>query len=121
MKKATIYTSSQFMGNIIKIECTIKDFGFRKYAQYDKAAFVRYVPKGKRNEQDFIKGYHPYILILEGHGHPEPESMFVDLGGGVSQSKYRSFDEKYKTDFDAAINLILPQKTVLFDVRHTIC
>lgn len=121
MKKATIYTSSQFMGNIIKIECTIKDFGFRKYAQYDKAAFVRYVPKGKRNEQGFTQGYRPYIIVLEGHGHPDPESMYINLGGGISQSKYTSFDENYKTDFDAVINPILGQKTVLFDVRHTIC
>jgi hypothetical protein len=124
MKKATIYTTSEFMGNVFKIECTLKDFGFRKYAQYEKAAFVRYVPKGKRNEQGIIKGYHPYILILEGHGHPEPESMFVDLGKSstglsVSQSKYRSFDENYKTDFDKAIDPVLAEKTVLFDVRHT--
>lgn len=124
MKKATIYTTSEFMGNVIKIECTLLDSGFRKYAQYENAAFVRYIPKGKRNETGFLKGYRPYILILEGHGHPEPDDMFVDLGKSetglnVRQSKYMSFDTRYKTDFDAVIDSILPEKTVLFDVRHT--
>jgi len=124
MSKATIYTTSEFMGNVFKIECTLVDFGFRKYAQYDKAAFVRYIPKGKRTETGFTKGYHPYILILEGHGHPEPEDMFLDLGKSesglnVKRSKYMSFDDRYKTDFDAVIDQILPQKKVLFDERHT--
>lgn len=47
-----------------------------RYAQYEKATFVRFVPKGKRNVRGVVLSYRPEIVVYEGHGHAiEPESM----------------------------------------------
>lgn len=124
---ATIYVTSEFMGNVNKIECKLIQHGKRPYAQYDDATFVYYIPKGKRNQSAFVKGYKPYVLILKGHGHPSPEELFsVSLppsstGLKSSTSKYMSFDDRYKTDFDAVIDGYLTEKPdlVIADYRCT--
>lgn len=126
----TIYTSTG-MG-ITKIEGTIISIGRRPYAQYDSAPFVTYVPKGKRKPQGIIATAYPYLVVLRGHGHVEPESAMVrvhedkQIGIQVSKSKYAMFDDRYKTDFDEVLNEYLVTQffngnpdVVMMDVRHT--
>ena len=123
----TIYTSTG-MG-ITKIEGTIISIGRRPYAQYDSAPFVTYVPKGKRKPQGIIATAYPYLVVLKGHGHVEPEGAMVrvhenkQIGIQVSKSKYAMFDDRYKTDFDEVLNEYLVfggnPDVVLMDVRHT--
>ena len=121
----TIYTTNGF-GSVSKYVGTIVDFGLKQYAQYDRAPFFSYVPKGKRNATGTVKGFQPYIVILKGNGHPEPADMLdkgtPDSNGvTVSKSRYMSFDERYKTDFDAVLNDIVNNNPsiVLMDCRHT--
>ncbi len=124
-KLITIYSTSEFMGNVTKTEAKLIECGIRKYAQYDKAPFVAFIPKGKRKGFQYIKGYQPYLLVIEGHNHPDPDSMFkapiVTDTVTVRESKYLSFDDRYKTDFDSNIDAYLEDKKdiVLMDCRHT--
>lgn len=125
-QKVTIYTTSEFMGSVVKREGILVDFGIRKYAQYNKAPFVNYIPTGKRKQTGFIKGFNPYLVILKGFNNPDPESMMnkgtTDANGTtISQSRYLSFDDRYKTDFDSVLNEFIKNNpdAVLMDVRHT--
>jgi len=124
MKKlVTIYHAGVF--GIQKIEATLVEHGIRPYAQYTKAAFVKYIPKGKRKPTGFIVGYHPYIVIIDGHGHIDPQDALTkpnDIGNGMttSMTRFASFDERYKTEFDANLTEYIQDKTVLMDVRHTV-
>lgn len=128
MKKVTIYTTSDFMGSIVKCEGTLISCGIQKYAQFDRCPFVKYVPKGKRNPAGFCKTFQPYLLIIDGWNHPNPDDLFnegVTNADGVTikESRYMSFDERYKTDFDLKIRdyLLLQQtKLIILDYRHTV-
>lgn len=100
MSKVTIYTTSEFMGNVCKYEGTLIEHGTRKYAQYDNAPYVDFVPRGKRKPLRIQKAYKPYLLIVEGWGAPEPEPMCTPQGG---MSKYSSFDDGWRRDFNALI------------------
>jgi hypothetical protein len=120
----TVYVNSEFGGNINKIEGTVMRYGNEKYAQYDNGAFVAMVPKGKRNGIMYQRQSHATLLILVGHGHPEPASMFSDPvisdnGVAVSQSRYSSFDEGWVNDFDAMIDKYIAEKNpvILADFR----
>ena len=123
---ATIYTTGEFFGSVNKYEGKIIDFGVRPYAQYTEAPFFKYIPKGKRKPRGCIKGdYNPYLVILKGYNHPDPQSMFNDPryteGLVIKESRYTSFDERYKTDFDAVLNkyLELNPGLILMDYRGT--
>lgn len=123
MTKVTIYSSGAF--GVHKTEATIIDFGTKKYAQYDKAPFATYIPKGKRKPTGFVQGYNPYIVIIDGHGHIDPQDAYTkpkDIGSGMTSrmSRFSSFDERYKTEFDQALTDYIKDKKVLMDVRHTV-
>lgn len=128
MEKITIYTTSEFMGTVQRYEGTLIDQGRMKYAQYENAPFVSFIPKKKRNGIRIVKGYNPYILILKGWDHPEPEDMFgnskgeVRNGVTIKKSKYSSFDDGYKTDFNNVIDrYIADNPTVLLaDYREAV-
>lgn len=122
----TMYYGGSF--GVQKLECKLIDFGTKPYAQYKDAAFVRYVPKGKRKPCGFVMGYHPFILILEGVNHPNPDDAFgpakitVYESGEVitKQTRYSSFDERYNTEFDSKIESYLKDQKVIMDIRHTV-
>ena len=123
--KVTIYVTSEFMGSVIKREGTLIDCGLQKYAQFDRAPFVKYIPKGKRNATGFVKTSFPYLLIIEGWNQPEPADFLTpgitDANGTtIKISRYMSFDERYKTDFDFMILPHLAKSNVILDVRHTV-
>lgn len=125
--QVTIYSASEFMGNINRYEGTLIEHGAGPYAQYKNAPFVTFVPKKKRNAVKIRKGYKPFLLILEGTGHPEPPSMFgeaivtLPVAGEMKESKYSSFDDRWETDFDAMIDKYIAESgtKVIADYRHT--
>ncbi len=125
-EKITVYTTSEFMGNVQKYEGTLIDQGKMKYAQYDNAPFVSFIPKGKRNGCRIVKGYNPYILILKGWNHPEPDGMYGEArqGDGVTirESRYASFDDGYKIDFNNVIDKYLADNPGLLiaDYRESV-
>ena len=114
----TIYTRSEFMGNIVKYEGKLIEHGTTEYAQYKNAVFVKYVPKGKRKVRGFVQGYGPSLLILEGVGHPEPDNMYnkakksETTGMMVSSSRYSSHDERWQTDFNQMIESHIQKNAV---------
>ena len=113
--KATIYTGSEFMGNIIKREVTLSSFSFGEYAQYPNALFITCKPKRKSRVGRFVYtpcGGSPDVLVLAGWGLPEPAGMYVEettTGTGAdqvttSEGRYRSFDTRWQSDFNEMIN-----------------
>lgn len=128
-QQVTIYTSTG-MG-ITKMEGTIISLGRRPYAQYDSAPFITFTPRGKRKPKGIIATAYPYLVVLRGYGHVEPERPMVEqetnqIGIQVSKSRYALFDDRYKTDFDDILNEYLVTQffkgnpdVVLMDVRHT--
>ena len=113
-KKVTIYTTSEFMGNVVKYEGKLVDYGTRKYAQYNTAPFVDFIPNGKRKTVRIQKTYKPYLLILSGTGYPEPEGMCPAEGG---MSKYSSFDGGWKRDFNDLLEKSTKPLAILADYR----
>lgn len=125
MKQVTIYSDSEFGGCINKYEGKLIEFGTRPYAQYKKTPYVTFIPTRKRYPRQILKGYKPFILILDGVGHPQPPSAFNEpvIHGLVTvyKSKYLSFDERYDTDFDTMIDKYIVESgaRVIADYRHT--
>ena len=106
--KATIYHSSEFTGRILKTEVYLLKHYTREYAQYKNAVCVEFIPKGKRKPRRIIKGYRPYILILKDWNNIDPDSGYKIIKNDenviIRESKYNSFDDNYKKDFDNIIN-----------------
>lgn len=125
LKKVTIYRAGEFLGNIIKTEARLVDHGRRKYAQYNNAPFVRFIPKRKRKECGFVKGFKPYFIILEGWGHPDPDGAWgeIDNSGALpmQQAKYSAFDEGWVRDFEQKLGEYLKSDDVkvVADYRYT--
>ncbi len=122
----TVYWPGSFFGAIHKTEGTMIEHGTRPYAQYRNVPFVKLVPTGKRKPVMIQKDYKPYLLILDGVGHPDPQDMFIDgdessLGVTSKISKYSSFDDRWETDFDQIIDKHITESkpVVIADYRHT--
>ena len=65
----TIYASG-YLG-VRKHEGRLIEHGTRKYAQYNNAPYVHFIPKRKRRARAITGDYRPYIVVLKGHGHPD--------------------------------------------------
>lgn len=125
MKKdlITVYMSGAF--GVTKYEGTLLEFGTRKYAQYEKAPFVTMVPKGKRKPIVIQKTYRPYIVILDGIGHPEMSEVFSVVSETkdmlVRTTRYSSFSEDWIKESDIAIDAYIEkvEAKVIADFRYT--
>jgi hypothetical protein len=104
----TLYVESEFGFGYRKIECRTLTVEIRKYAQYEAAVDLCFVPKGKRKERQVIEAYKPSAVILSGFGHPEPPDAFTKAvtttnadGTEVttSQSRGLSNDPMYANEF----------------------
>lgn len=103
----TIYVKNGF-GSITKVEGKLVELYSRvKYAQYNDAVKFVYIPKRARLKRGNYLSYKPWILVVAGHGHPEPASMYDKPervegvpGVMVSRSSYSCFDERFGTDFE---------------------
>lgn len=125
-QKVTIYSSSEFFGSFNKYEGKLIDHGTEKYAQYNNAPFVKWIPSRKRNPVQLLKANKPMILVLEGIGHPAPDSLYNEPHYSnetvqVSKSRYSAFDEGWSNDFDLMIDKYIAENNVkiIADYRHT--
>ena len=120
-QRVTIYYTSEFFGSVQSIEAYLIEYGQRKYAQYDNAPFVKFIPKGKRKVLMIQKSYKPYLLILKNWDNPKPDGMFGKIenknGVTIKQSKYSSYDDRYKIDFNTIINQY--KNNFIADYRET--
>lgn len=116
---ATMYLAGEFFGNINKIDVTDIKIKVKKYAQYEAALYVTFIPKGKRNPRTTILSYSPYILVLKGYNTPVPQSSMKQISPGVEQSVYSSFDDRWQSDFDKIVDEYIADhpQSVLFDAR----
>ena len=111
-KKVTIYLTSSFLGNVTRTEARLYETGRRRYAQYERAPYLKFKPKGKRKFRIWHGTFQPYAVVVEGWDGPDPGNGFnpsetFEYGplGKVTgaSAKYSSFDPRYKSDFDAVL------------------
>ena len=116
-RKVTIYTGSDFGGTPLHLEAKEYHCGVRKWAQYNHAVELHWVPKGKRNIRGVVDTHDPLkTIILDGWSHPKGPSGYhpPEQHGGatVSMSKYLSFDPRYASDFNTFIDAYIKSKNV---------
>lgn len=131
MQKVTIYLKGQMTSAITKIEAKLVAHGTKPYAQHPEAPYVQFIPKGKRLPREVHEGYKPFVLILDGVGHPDPDGIFDPARTTTSsyptgdvtiqRSRYLSADPRWMTDFNAMINTYLENSgaVVIGDYRYT--
>jgi hypothetical protein len=111
-QKITVYYTNEFFGSVTSVEGVLVEHGRQKYAQYDDAPFVVFVPKGKRKAIKILKSHNPYLLILNGWNNPKSEGLFAESitenGITIQKSKYQCYDKRYQTDFNRIINKCEP-------------
>jgi hypothetical protein len=123
--KATIYRAGGFMG-IVKTEVREGSILLQPYAQYKEAAVLRYKQPRARNLRGSTitptgtSGI--FLLVLEGWGHPDPDSMFGEAQTSESglefrEGRYSMCDPRWESDFDTLIEPHLATATVLYDGR----
>lgn len=107
-----------------KIECKSLTVTYAKYAQYNNAIKVVFIPKGKRSPRGMWLTNSHHAMVLAGFGHVEPLAMYdkIERGSGVvsQMSRYSSYDKKIASDFDVLIDLYTldtTKVTVLADFR----
>lgn len=122
-QKITLYRRS--MLGYTKFECTKWGHAVRKYAQYESAVEVRFVPKRKRKPRYFMETSHPSTIILEGHGHPDPDSAWgtpevTENGTVVRSARHSGFSPEWDNEFNAKIDRYLAESgaKVLLDLRE---
>lgn len=124
MREVSIYTDSDFGMGIRRVEGKLVEHGTMKYAQYQNAPYVTFIPKGKRKARQILRTFRPYLLILDGWDTPAPGSMWnpepvsETPDATVMQSKYSSFDDRWDADCDSIIEQFGTAKIVA-DYRHT--
>ena len=102
-EKVTIYLTGGLGLNIVAYESYLLRSGRMDYAQYKKVPYVVFTPKGKRKPLRHLKGYNPFILVVNGWGLPSCPDGFItkeDNGFICKESKYLSHDERYIIDFN---------------------
>jgi hypothetical protein len=105
----TLYMKSDLLGHIVKIECRSLTIKVGPCAQYTNAVHLEWIAKGQRRARETVMTYRPSALVLAGHGHPAPDSVWdestrKDMGAvSTIQGRYRSQDPRWQGDFDARI------------------
>jgi hypothetical protein len=125
-KKATLYVKNEFLGNVQRVEVREVRVSRQPWAQYKSAVICKYLLPRKRNWRKRTESYLPYLVVLEGWGHPDPASPWTNIqqGNGVttSQGRHSSCSTAWDTDFDGELARYLeanPKAKVLGDYRHT--
>jgi len=127
-KKATIYVETEgiCLGNIRKIEVSEVEVLRKSWAQYPSAVQCRYKQPRQRKWRGYTEGYRPYLVVLEGWGHPDPDSPWVTVSESsdvtVQKSRHSACSGEWGIDFDQKLAAYLeanPGVKVLGDYRHT--
>jgi hypothetical protein len=127
-KNVTLYTRGDSMAmtsELRKIECRTLTIEVGPYAQHENGITVRFLQKGKRNERQFSQSYRADVVVLDGHGHMEPDGAFLPENISatpsvvVQRGRYMSCDPRWQGDFDAKLAAYLDasKATVAADLR----
>lgn len=126
--KATLYLQTEgiSLGNIVKVEVREVEVLRRQWAQYPAAVSYRYKAPRQRNWRGSNSGYRPYLVVLAGWGHPDPQSPWETVSESpdvtVSKARHSGCSDGWTTDFDGWLSAYLaahPRVKVLGDYRHT--
>ncbi len=123
MGKVTMYFQGGF--GMVKVEATRLEVEVKPHAQYARGVYCSFVPKGKRKERSMVQAYRPSLVVLEGWGHPDPDSPFLPPeetgteGVMVSKGRYSACDPRWGSDFAAKLAAYLESTgaKVLHDFR----
>lgn len=105
----TMYVRSEFLGRMVKIECRACEIQIAPFAQYRKAVRARFLPKGKRAWRVLDETFRPTLLVLEGHGHPDPDEGWSKVTDTVSRARYSSCDPRWQSDFSTMIDAYIAE------------
>lgn len=118
-RKVTVYHKSSMMGNIIKTEMRLIEFGTQKYAQYPSAPFCAGIQKRKRKAIKLLQRYRPFMLIVDGWDNPDSAGIYDggqvlshSNGVKVTQGAHTAFSVGFKNDFNNMINSHIDNGTV---------
>jgi hypothetical protein len=123
MGKVTMYFQGGF--GMAKVEASRAKIEVKPHAQYARGIYVDFLPKRARRERSFVQAYRPSLVVLEGWGHPDPDSAFLPAKPGgepgvtVSEGRYSACDPRWQSDFDAKLAAYLEASgaKVLHDFR----
>ena len=121
-QKVTVY--SKGMLGINQYEVRLVKHGTKKYAQYGNAPFVHFVPKRCRKARGIQGSYSPWILVLDGWGHPKMDvwqPAREEHGCIVQEALYGGCDPRWDTDADTKLDAYIAETgvDVVGDYRHT--
>lgn len=105
-QRVTIYVMNEFGFGAVRIECSRWFAEYMKWAQYDRALNVLFVPKGAKKVRGKVEGYKPYLLVLEGWGHPDTRAS------GDGTTSFTSFHPAHMSNFDQMIDEYIATKGV---------
>lgn len=117
--KVTMYYQGDF-GRMRKVEakeCAVFEGGFAQHEQAWRCEFKK--PRQKQARELLQYGqHHRTLVILEGWGHPDPDSGWLPAEGRMQQAKYRSCDPRWTGDFRQMLAGYLEESgaKVVFDV-----
>lgn len=124
-KAATLYIQSK-LGNIYKVEAREVEVLRRQFDKWPSAVDCHFKAPNKKNWHRYRQGYRPYLVILDGWGHPNPPPEWIDIKEdsecSVSQTRHSSCSEQWIANFDVWLSNYLknnPSVKVLGDYRYT--
>jgi hypothetical protein len=100
---ATLYFQGDLGMAYRKLEARDVELFVRPYAQYSAAVRVRFIPKGARHPREMWLTYGPKLVILAGHGHPEPNGMWTapessSTGVTTQMSRHAAFSDEWEKE-----------------------
>lgn len=115
--KCTVYVLGAF--GYSRREVKEASVEVKPYAQYTEAVHLTFKEPRQKLTRGLTQGYKPNVVILEGWGHPKPESALTPTEGG-SITRHASFDPAYEAEFADLLTKHLfenPTVKVLADFR----
>lgn len=100
--KATLYVRDDLFGTVRRVEVRKLKIEIKPYAQHPEAVWVTFVPKGARKERQVISSHRHYVVVMEGHGHPEPNGLFTrgtQVSDCMRKAQYNGFDARWVGDW----------------------
>lgn len=93
---ATLYLAGEYLGAWNRHEVRDVTVEVGPYAQYPRAYFLTFTPKGKRRARSVVLSYKPRGVVCEGHGLPDMRDPFMLVrespGVTVTQSRRMAHD-----------------------------
>ena len=124
IEKGTIYANG--VAGYDKIEATNIHYELAPFAQYLDGVQITFLPKRKKVRMMIQVGFEPKIVILEGWGHPDSPSAFVESNPrikGIISLKTLNISKEAFIENDAKFELFLKkyistnQAKILIDTR----